>query len=532
MRGRARTSGRSIGVALLATAMLAAAACGGGDDGEAVATTVGAAPTTTEAAETTTTEAVDDGQVTSIEDAKGAIVQVLATGTFRDPAEGSSGFFGSGSGFIIDPSGIVVTNNHVVTGAGAIEVRIGGSTDEVPARILGVSECSDLAVLQLTDPGPYPYLQWFEDEVQPPLEIFVAGFPLGDPEYTITRGVVSKAEADGNTSWASIRHTIEYDANTQPGNSGGPVLVQEGAVVAVHYAGGDPGTGTNQFFGIASDLAGPLVEQLREGNVESIGVNGQAIASEDGSFAGVWVGGVAAGSPAAQAGVLPGDIITSLNGVNMGNTPWSMESYCDVLRSANPGAAIAVEVIRYDTQEVWAGEINGTPMTARFSFAEELGGEVEDTGGSYSYETVNDDTGAITVSVPVEWNQRDTTPTDLGFGDLSPTIIASPNLDSFLNSYDAPGMLFFYVPGGAGDNNALLDQLADPSCTEESRSDYDDSAFIGRQLTMSCPGGALLVVVAGSPVWDPAQTVVLGVQVLTTADLEALDQILYTFNIL
>ena len=78
---------------------------------------------------------------------------------------------------------------------------------------------------------------------------------------------------------------------------------RESRVVAVNYASGDPGTGTNQFFAIAADQAEPIVEQLREGvDVHSLGINGQAVIDETDGIAGVWVASVSSGSPAAEPG--------------------------------------------------------------------------------------------------------------------------------------------------------------------------------------------------------------------------------------
>jgi serine protease Do len=519
------------GVGVFAVAGLLLAACGGGDDGEATTVTSTASST---AAATTVASAGGDGRVTSVQDVKSATVQVLAQGSFRDPAEGTVGTSGSGSGFIIDPRGIIVTNNHVVTGAGAIQVLIGGDDEEVPAKILGVSECNDLAVIQLTDPGPYPYLTWFDGDVNPPLEVYAAGFPLGDPEFTATRGVVSKAQADGDTSWASIRNVIEHDANIQPGNSGGPLVNEAGEVVAVNYAGGDPGTGTSQFFAIAADLAAPIVETLKKGDAETIGVNGEAIITEDG-LAGVWVGGVAAGSPAAKAGVMPGDVITTLNGVAIDTG--TMKPYCDVLRTAQEGDAIAIQVIRFDTQEVWEGELNGTPMVARFSFAEALGDEVEEGGSAdgsstYSYESITDETGTITVSVPVEWADRVLSPQDIGIDAPVPAIQAAPDLAAFTNTNEAPGMVFLAVPSGANevDPNAVLDNFAPDACEDLGRDDYADAVFAGRQQVWSC-GASLVVVLSVKPAGNPDVLVVVAMQAQTEADLEALDNIILTFNL-
>lgn len=516
------------------------AACGGGSGGDVTKETQPSGSTETSAASGTTVASAE-GAVTDIKGVKSATVQIIAEGSLRDPQEGQTSTLGSGSGFIIDPSGIIVTNNHVVTGAGSLKVYVGGSKDAIPAKVLGVSECNDLAVIKLSDPDDYPYLTWFDGEVEPPMEVYTAGFPLGDPEFSMTKGVVSKAKADGQTSWASVRHVIEHDANIQPGNSGGPLVDPDGHVVGINYAGGDPGTGTAQFFAIARDLGETVVDALKTGNQETIGINGKAITSEDGSTVGVWVGGVAAGSPAAKAGVLPGDIITSLNGVQM-SVP-TMEKYCDVLRSTNEGTAIAIQVLRYDTGEVWEGEINGAKMEARFSFAEELDSELPaDSGGpsssaDYTYEDVVDTTGTITVQVPEQWADRDVNPQDIGLASgPAPTIQAAPNLSSFLASSTEPGMLFIGVPSGARnvDADTVLDALAptsDQDCVDQGREDYGDAAFTGRQNVYVCSDTSIVVLLVAKPTDRPDVAVVVGVQAITDADLAALDNILYTFNI-
>ena len=105
-----------------------------------------------------------------------ATVRIVAKGALRDPEVGMATTAGSGSGFIVDPSGIIVTNNHVVTGAATLEVFVGGSDDGQNARVLGVSECNDLAVIQLTGgSGDYPYLEWYDGDIRPGLEVYAAG---------------------------------------------------------------------------------------------------------------------------------------------------------------------------------------------------------------------------------------------------------------------------------------------------------------------------------------------------------------------
>ena len=268
-----------------------------------------------------------------------------------------------------------------------------------------MSECNDLALIDINADEPLPYLEWHDGDITAGLDVYAAGYPLGDPEFTLTRGIIAKAEAGGDlTGTCSIDHTVEHDANIQPGNSGGPLVGADGKVVAVNYAGGASVTTTAQFYGIASDLAQPVIDQLRDGDFESLGINGWAVYDETLGIAGIWVAGVAPGSPAAEAELMPGDIVTSMNGLPVG-TDGTFKDYCDVIRTAGEGAPIAVEVLRFDTSEVLKGEINGDqPIELAFSFAEEVGDEVgEDSdaaAAAYTYESVTDDLGRIYVDVP------------------------------------------------------------------------------------------------------------------------------------
>lgn len=300
-----------------------------------------------------------EGAVTSVSDAENAIIQIEAQGTFIDPQVGLVlNGAGRGSGFIIDPSGIAVTNNHVVTGAALIKVRLAGEDEWRNAKILGVSECSDLAVIDIDGDG-FPYLSWYNEDIDTGMEMYVAGFPLGDPEYTLTKGVISKAQADGETQWASVDSVIEYDATTNPGNSGGPVINSEGQIIGVHYMGNP---GTRQAYGISRDTAMDVIERLRSGeNVDSIGINGQAVATEDGSLTGIWVSSVQSGSPADKSGIAAGDILFQLENLVLG-TDGTMSDYCDILRSHQPTDTMQISVIRWASGELLDGQLNGREL--------------------------------------------------------------------------------------------------------------------------------------------------------------------------
>ena len=175
----------------------------------------------------------------TLETVREATVQIEAQGSFIDPEVGAVfNVAGRGTGFIIDPSGIAVTNNHVVTGAALLKVWVAGETQPHNARILGVSECWDLAVIDIDGDG-YKALPFHEGAVNPGLEVYAAGFPLGDPEYTLTKGIVSKASANGESNWASLDAVLEHDARIRGGNSGGPLVDAQGNVVGINYAGND-----------------------------------------------------------------------------------------------------------------------------------------------------------------------------------------------------------------------------------------------------------------------------------------------------
>ncbi len=305
------------------------------------------------------------GLVTSLQDVKKAVIQIEAQGTFIDPQFGLVlNGAGRGSGFIIDPEGIAVTNNHVVTGSALLKVWVAGENSPRNAKVLAVSECSDLAVIDIDGSG-YSYLDWYDGAIDVGMDIYVAGFPLGDPEYTLTRGIISKARASGETQWASVDSVIEYDATTNPGNSGGPVITPDGRILGIHYAGNSD---TRQAYGISKTVAVRVIDQLRQGNnVDTIGVNGQAVWTEDGSLTGIWVSSVASGSPADKAGIQAGDILLMMENLVLA-TDYTMSDYCDILRSHNPSDTLSVQVLRWANAEVLDGQLNGRQLEVTYAY--------------------------------------------------------------------------------------------------------------------------------------------------------------------
>ena len=480
-----------------------------------------------------TTTTAPEGLITSVEDLPLATIQIVSTGTFVTPDFGIFEGGGSGSGFIIDPSGVAVTNSHVVSGAGLLDVHIGGSAETVNAQILGVSECNDLAVIDLAGDG-YSYLEWYDGDIFAGLEVQAAGYPLGEPEFALTQGIISKADAPGETEWASIDAILEHDARIRGGNSGGPLVTDEMKVAGVNYAGRDD---TDQSYAISVREAERVVEALRSGtDVDSVGINGYAVTADDGTQ-GVWVETVQAGSSADRAGVTGGDIVTRMAGVSLA-LEGTMEEFCDVIRTQGEEGVIDIEVLRYDTAQVLRGQLNGDALTEAFSFAEELDEEatVEADASVYAeYVVISDDTGAISVEVPVEWSDVDGQPFEDEQGRSIVDVRAASDLSLFHDSWSTPGMIFSASSGWATTTTEeeLLDEIQSTFsdvCEYIGRDVYEDPLYVGSFDTFVNCGdeAATYVVVAARPVEG---SFLLRVQVQANADrdFDALDRILASF---
>lgn len=301
--------------------------------------------------------------IDSWDDVTSGVVQIAVEGERVDP--GRQGLElrpdagGTGTGFLIESGGVIVTNNHVVTGAASIQVYLPGEDRPRNARVLGASECWDLAVIELVDGGDYPYFGWADEDPAVATEVFAIGFPFGDPEVTVTKGVVSKATARPRTNFASVDHALETDADINPGNSGGPLVTGDGTVVGINFAGSNA---RRQASAIKASAAMRVIDQLRAGtNVDYIGLTAEAFhvgpgVLPEGAVGGLFVHAVETGSDAFNAreandplgvGVQPGDIIVQVEGTNVA-ADGTMEEYCDILRTRGSDRDITLTVLSID----------------------------------------------------------------------------------------------------------------------------------------------------------------------------------------
>lgn len=226
-----------------------------------------------------------------------------------------------GSGFVIDPQGDIVTNNHVVDGASKVQVKLQDG-QEFDAKVVGTDPQTDLALLKIKVDKPLPFVT-FGDSAK--LRVGDVVLAVGNPfglGGTVTAGIVSARNRDINAG--PYDDFIQTDASINRGNSGGPLFDTKGDVVGVNTAifspnGGSIGIG----FAIPANLAKDVVAQIENhGNVERgwLGVKIQAVSPEIAQAMGLkndqgaLISEVTADSPAAKAGLRQGDVILGYNG--------------------------------------------------------------------------------------------------------------------------------------------------------------------------------------------------------------------------
>jgi serine protease Do len=230
-----------------------------------------------------------------------------------------------GSGFIIDPTGYIVTNNHVVSDAEEVTVRLYDDTN-LKAEIVGRDEKTDLALLKVQAREPLPFVKWGDsDAIRIGDWVVAIGNPFG-LGGSVTAGIVSARQREINAG--PYDDFIQTDASINKGNSGGPMFNMSGEVIGINTAifspsGGSVGIG----FAVPSALARHVIEQIREyGRTRRgwLGVNIQTVTEELAEGLklpranGALVSNVAEGSPAAVAGIEKGDVILKFDGRDIG----------------------------------------------------------------------------------------------------------------------------------------------------------------------------------------------------------------------
>jgi serine protease Do len=216
---------------------------------------------------------------------------------------------GAGSGFIIDPSGIIVTNNHVVDHADKIVVSLTNGR-QLPAKVVGRDELTDVAVIKVQTTEALPSVTWGDSRKAEVGDwILAAGNPFG-LGGSVSVGIISAEGRDLNSG--PFDNFLQLDAPINPGNSGGPIFNMDGQVIGVSSVIVSPtGASVGVGFAIPSETVNRIVTQLlAKGSIER-GWLGVAVDDRDD---GVLIAGISRDGPAAKSGIRTGDVVVAING--------------------------------------------------------------------------------------------------------------------------------------------------------------------------------------------------------------------------
>jgi len=272
-----------------------------------------------------------------------------------------------GSGFIIDPNGYVVTDNHVLENADNVIVTFHDASQH-RAQIIGRDALTDLALLKIDAPHPLPYVRWGDSDAARVGDwVLAIGNPFGLDD-TVSSGIISARGRDIHSG--PYDDFLQIDASINRGNSGGPTFNLRGKVIGINSAiyspnGGSVGIG----FAIPANLAKPVVEQLKKhGKVERgwLGIEIQEVTPEIAlgfglaKPAGALIAGLGTNGPAVRAGFAQGDVILAVNGhdiIRMRDLPL-------VVAEMTPGQSAEVTVWRQNQEIILRPIIAAMPHSS------------------------------------------------------------------------------------------------------------------------------------------------------------------------
>jgi S1-C subfamily serine protease len=315
-----------------------------------------------------------DGRGVAFIEAEGAADEEPSLfGPFGQP-EGGGGT-ATGSGFLIDTDGHVVTNSHVVDGAERVEVTLGSSDASYEAEIVGTDPATDVALIKVDAPEDqlHPLALGDSSQLQVGDPVVAIGNPFG-LDRTVTSGIVSALQRQIQApNGFAISHVIQTDAAINPGNSGGPLIDTSGRVIGINSQIQTDGTRGNVGIGFAVPIntARDVVSQLREhGEVEHayLGLSGGSITPDLARALklpvdeGVLVNEVVPDGPADKAGIQGGDTEATIEGADLllggdviteidGEKVTGMDEVINLVNAADPGDELKVTILRGDSTE-------------------------------------------------------------------------------------------------------------------------------------------------------------------------------------
>ena len=256
---------------------------------------------------------------------------------------------GSGTGFLVDSDGTIVTNAHVVGDASQVQVRFEDDGPVHTAQVLGVDASTDLAAIKVdasAADGVKPLALADSEKATVGDPVVAIGYPLG-LDRTATAGIVSGLNRDIQApNGFSIDEVIQTDAPINPGNSGGPLLNARGEVIGVNSQIASQAAGGGIGFAVPSNTVRDVLPELEKGAAPQHAYLGVSTAPAQ-NGGGAQVGQVTAGGPAAEAGLQPGDVITEVDGDQVGEP----EDVAKAIEDDKPGDRIEVKVQRGGSEQ-------------------------------------------------------------------------------------------------------------------------------------------------------------------------------------
>lgn len=285
-----------------------------------------------------------------------AVVNIRVESLSFDPLSGAQTVRGQGSGVVIDPAGLILTNAHVVQDSTKVTVVFNDEHGRMDGEVLGVAPERDLAVVQVEADDLTSVELGRSSGLRLGHEVVAIGFPLGLGGPTVTKGIVSALDRNIDVNGGAqerLEGLIQTDAAINPGNSGGPLVDLGGRLVGINTAAAQAGSAENVGFAIPVDAAVPVAQEILSEPPERrawLGVQIQSIESSaaasqvglDPDARGALIVGLFPDGAAAAAGIEEGDLIVELGDVEIG----SADDLTEALTRFDPGDRVEVLVRR------------------------------------------------------------------------------------------------------------------------------------------------------------------------------------------
>jgi S1-C subfamily serine protease len=305
-------------------------------------------------------------------------------------APGGSRSVATGSGFVIDDSGRIITNAHVVDGSSDIQVKFGDSGQSYDAKVIGEDQSTDVAVIQVDAPANmlHPLALGDSANVEVGDQVVAIGNPFG-LDRTATAGIVSAVQREiSSPNGFTIENAIQTDAPINPGNSGGPLIDAAGRVIGINSQIESGGSGQGNVgigFAVPINTAKQISQQLiANGEVQHafLGISGSDLTSDVAKVlnlnvdSGAIVQSVVPNSPAAQAGIEAGNASMTVNGQRVkaggdvivaadGKPVHTMSDVIAAVDSKQPGDDMQLTVVRNGQQRDVTVQLSERPASAQ-----------------------------------------------------------------------------------------------------------------------------------------------------------------------